>query len=154
MGFGVSDFVSVGHTFVFLSSHYTFFARSGSDFKMPVSASRRVSDLLFSTPIYVISAVITTQSVKFVGPVRLQYNGLASYHSRTTICSYCLLPHSKMRVWMGVPEYQLSARFLPKYQLSVKNLTKYKLSVKIRDYHLTLEGLRGSNWPLPQFLWL
>ena len=34
-----------------------------------------------------------------------------------------------MRVWMGVPEYQLS----------VKNLTKYQLSVKIRDYHLTLE---------------
>ena len=45
---------------------------------------------------------------------------------------------------MGVPEYQLSAKFLPKYQLSVKNLTKYQLSVKIRDYQLTLEGLRGA----------
>ena len=44
---------------------------------------------------------------------------------------------------MGVPEYHLSAKFLPKYQLSVKNLTKYQLSVKIRDYQLTLEGLRG-----------
>ena len=46
---------------------------------------------------------------------------------------------------MGVPEYQLSAKFLPKYQLSVKNLIKNQLSVKIRDYQLTLEGLRGSN---------
>ena len=46
---------------------------------------------------------------------------------------------------MGVPEYQLSAKFLPKYQLSAKNPTKYQLSVKIRNYQLTLEGLRGSN---------
>ena len=34
---------------------------------------------------------------------------------------------------MGVPEYQLSAKFLLKYQLSAKNLAKYQLSVKIRD---------------------
>ena len=135
-------FVSVGHTFVFLSSHYTFFARSGSDFKMPVSASRRVSDLLFSTPIFVISAAITTQSDKFVGLFHLQYNGLESHRSRTTICSYCLLPHSKMRVWMGVPEYQLS----------VKNLTKYQLSVKIRDYHLTRE--EGQIDPPPPSIFM
>ena len=37
------------------------------------------------------------------------------------------------RVKMGVPEYQLSAKFLLKYQLSAKNLAKYQLSVKIRD---------------------
>ena len=37
---------------------------------------------------------------------------------------------------MGVPEYQLSAKFSPKYQLSAKNLAKYQLSVKIRDYQL------------------
>ena len=55
------------------------------------------------------------------------------------------------RVWMGVPEYQLSAKFLPKYQLSAKNLAKYQLSVKIRDYQLTLEGIGGwgSKLPLP-----
>ena len=41
------------------------------------------------------------------------------------------------RVWMGVPEYQLSAKFLPKYQLSAKNFAKYQLSVKIHDYQLT-----------------
>ena len=38
---------------------------------------------------------------------------------------------------MGVPEYQLLAKFSPKYQLSAKNLAKYQLSVKIRDYQLT-----------------
>ena len=38
---------------------------------------------------------------------------------------------------MGVPEYQLSAKFSPKYNLSAKNLAKYQLSVKIRDYQLT-----------------
>ena len=38
---------------------------------------------------------------------------------------------------MGLPEYQLSAKFSPKYQLSAKNLAKYQLSVKIRDYQLT-----------------
>ena len=38
---------------------------------------------------------------------------------------------------MGVPEYQLSAKFSPKYQLSAKNLAKYQLSVKIHDYELT-----------------
>ena len=38
---------------------------------------------------------------------------------------------------MGVPEYQLSAKFSPKYQLSAKNLAKYQLSVKIYDYELT-----------------
>ena len=37
---------------------------------------------------------------------------------------------------MGVPEYQLSAKFSPKYQFSAKNLAKYQLSVKIRDYQL------------------
>ena len=50
-----------------------------------------------------------------------------------------------MRVWMEVPEYQLSAKFLPKYQLSAKNLAKYQLSVKIRDYQLTLEGIWGGG---------
>ena len=39
------------------------------------------------------------------------------------------------RVWMGVPEYQLSAKFLPKYQLSVK----------IGNYQLTLEGIKGGS---------
>ena len=38
---------------------------------------------------------------------------------------------------MGVPEYQLSAKFSPKYQLSAKNLAKYQLSVNVRDYQLT-----------------
>ena len=38
---------------------------------------------------------------------------------------------------MGLPEYQLSAKFSPKYQLSAKDLAKYQLSVKIRDYQLT-----------------
>ena len=38
---------------------------------------------------------------------------------------------------MGVPQYQLSSKFLPKYQLSAKNLAKYQLSVKISDYLLT-----------------
>ena len=33
MGLGISDFVSVGHIFAFLSSQYTLFV-SGSDFKM------------------------------------------------------------------------------------------------------------------------
>ena len=62
---------------------------------------------------------------------------------------------------MGVPEYQLSAKFLPKYQLSAKNLAKYQLSVKIRDYQLTLEGIRvggggcgGQIAPPPRFFWL
>ena len=41
------------------------------------------------------------------------------------------------RVWTGVPQYQLSSKFLPKYQLSAKNLAKYQLSVKISDYQLT-----------------
>ena len=49
MGLGVSDFVSVGHIFAFLSSNDTFFV-SGSDFKMPVSASRRVSDFTIRHP--------------------------------------------------------------------------------------------------------
>ena len=44
MGLRVSDFASVSHIFAFLSSH------SGLDFKMPVSASRRVLDLPFATP--------------------------------------------------------------------------------------------------------
>ena len=48
------------------------------------------------------------------------------------------------RVWMGVPEYQLSAKFSPKYHLSAKNLVKYQLSVKIRNYQLTPEGIRGG----------
>ena len=38
---------------------------------------------------------------------------------------------------MGVPEYQLSAKFSAKYQLSAKNLAKYQLSVKIYEYQLT-----------------
>ena len=49
---------------------------------------------------------------------------------------------------MGLPEYQVSAKFSPKYQLSVK----------IHDYQLTLEGIRGGggvNWTLPpRFFWL
>ena len=36
---------------------------------------------------------------------------------------------------MGVPEYQISAKFS----------TKYHLSVKIHDYQLTLEGIRGGG---------
>ena len=58
---------------------------------------------------------------------------------------------------MGVPEYQLSAKFLPKYQLSAKNLAKYQLSVKIRDYQLTLEGIGGGGGqinPPSRFFWL
>ena len=38
---------------------------------------------------------------------------------------------------MGVPEYQLWAKFSAKYQLSAKNLAKYQLSVKIYEYQLT-----------------
>ena len=45
---------------------------------------------------------------------------------------------------MGVPVYQLSATFSPNYQSSAKNMAKYQLSVKIRDYQLTLEGIRGG----------
>ena len=46
---------------------------------------------------------------------------------------------------MGVPVYQLSAKFSPNYQSSAKNMAKYQLSVKIRDYQLTLEGIRGGG---------
>ena len=46
---------------------------------------------------------------------------------------------------MGVPVYQLSAKFSPNYQASAKNMAKYQLSVKIRDYQLTLEGIRGGG---------
>ena len=35
-----------------------------------------------------------------------------------------ILEGPRVRVWMGVPEYQLSAKFSPKYQLSAKNLAK------------------------------
>ena len=38
-----------------------------------------------------------------------------------------IIKKTKLRVWMGVLEYQLSA----------KNMAKYQLSVKIRDYQLT-----------------
>ena len=50
-----------------------------------------------------------------------------------------------MRVWMGLLEYQLSAKFSPDYQLSAKNVAKYQLSVKIRDYQLTLGGIIGRR---------
>ena len=42
-------FCAIGHIYAFLSSH---FSASVSDFKMPVSASRRVSGLAFATPKY------------------------------------------------------------------------------------------------------
>ena len=48
-GFGVTDLVSVGDICFSIKSLH-FFA-SGSDFKMPVSASRRVLDLPFATPL-------------------------------------------------------------------------------------------------------
>ena len=46
---GVSDFVSVGRSHICFSIKSLNFSVSGSDFKMPVYASRRVSDLPFAT---------------------------------------------------------------------------------------------------------
>ena len=45
MGLGVSDFVSIGHIFAFLSSHYTF----SSQARILKCPSRRVLDLPFAT---------------------------------------------------------------------------------------------------------
>ena len=45
-GLGISDFVSVGHIFAFLSSHYTFSSRA----RILKRQSRRVSNLPFATP--------------------------------------------------------------------------------------------------------
>ena len=49
MGLGVSDFVSVGHIYAFSIKSLNV-SVSVSDFKMPISASRQVSDLPFATP--------------------------------------------------------------------------------------------------------
>ena len=63
-------------------------------------------------------------------------------HKKKTFPQKIFLQQSKKvsekRVWIGVPGYQLSAKFSPKYQLSAKNLAKYQLSVKIRANQLTL----------------
>ena len=50
MGLGVSDFVSVSHIIICFSIKSLNFSVSVLDFKMPVSASQRVSDLPFTTP--------------------------------------------------------------------------------------------------------
>ena len=50
MGLRVSDFVSVGHIIMCFSIKSLHFFVSGSDFKVPVSASWQVSDLPFATP--------------------------------------------------------------------------------------------------------
>ena len=56
MGLGVSDLVSVRHIYIyiyaFLLSHYVHFFVLGLDFKMSVSASRRVLDFTIRHPLY------------------------------------------------------------------------------------------------------
>ena len=54
MGLGVSDFLSVGHIFAFLSSHNTF----SSWPRILKCQPRQVSDLTFATPISVFPIII------------------------------------------------------------------------------------------------
>ena len=56
MGLGVSNFVSIGHIFAFLSSHYTF----SSQARILKCPSRLVLDLPFATAITVYKLVTLT----------------------------------------------------------------------------------------------